>query len=561
MRRKRRMFILLPAVILVLAGCGSSKSQNTVLQPKPIETQVPETESGEGTKEQTGETESNVSEAPTEEKLNEKPETKEESSVKKEDLWAKAPVISYSEWIDNRYLDEGDLLVEGTCRTVEVSGEGYEAVSAAVKGMNGLLERNFAETVDQYEEFMLDAQDEEVIFPNFTTIAESSVTRADRNVISMKRYYYDFAGGAHGNYGTAGLNFDAQTGSEISFWDLTENRKVFYERSLAYCLAYLEKEYGEEWLFSGYEDAVKEAWDEEPNWYLDASGVTVIFNPYELGPFALGELFVTLPYTEFEDLIRPRYLMGANGGFAVMSADVTAQPALGKNTGKTSTLRLYPEETSQEAGIGTWFLEIGGQAVKAAEFDRLVSSYVLQREDGRSFLLFDGDMASDDYVTYVYEITDGDVKKTFESKDCTSILEGSLTPQGSMKLAKRLDALGTYTVVGDFVLTEEGTLEAVGDRYIVEGTYESHILTVLRDLPVTVNGTQALLPAGSSLRITGTDMKGVLQYHLLEQDLSEETFDVLREGEIHYTRKEGDYRIYIGDVPETEYFENLPYAG
>ena len=121
-----------------------------------------------------------------------------------------------------------------------------------------------------------------------------------------------------------------------------------------------------------------------------------------------------------------------------------------------------------------------------------------------------------------------------------------------MELGTRIDVLGTYTAYSNYILAEDGTLHQEGEWYSIGSTYETHILTNIRELPVTVNGQKTVLPAGSKIRLTATDGKGLVRYQRI---------DSVEEGEIAFTREEDGWSVYIDGVQETEYFEDLPYAG
>ena len=162
------------------------------------------------------------------------------------------------------------------------------------------------ESMDLYEEAALEEMQYAVDFLGYSSSAEYSVGRIDSSVISVKGFHYAYTGGAHGNYGSVGATFDAKTGAELSFWDLAEDKQTFAEATLNSCLTQVSAEYSEG-LYSDYEEIIRSVWAEEPNWYLEAAGITVIFAPYEIGPYAMGEVYVTLPYQELADVMKSEY--------------------------------------------------------------------------------------------------------------------------------------------------------------------------------------------------------------------------------------------------------------
>lgn len=463
------------------------------------------------------------------------------------------PLMLQTVWRDNRYTEDGTLLVEGSFQSIEVSGDGFEAVAEAVRNWFVDKEKGFQETIDLYEKGVQEAMKDTPHFGRFSSHVESDSTRSDSSVVSFCCLFREYAGGAHDNYGSVGATFDVKSGRQLSFWDLTADRESFSQKTLDYCLHQVVEDYGDG-LFDDYKETIQTVWQNEPNWYLDAAGITVIFNPYELGPFAMGEAFVTLPYQEFDELLLPEYRMGSRAGVAVLPEGVSAELCLGKESDGEMQLRLYresQEDNKFDYGFSKYLLDVGAQTEVVAELNWLKDSYILRREDGRTFLLFDGDVASDDYVTYVYELTDGQIRKVYESPACTEIREGTVTLQG-LQLGIRVDMLGTYTVYGDFGMAEDGSLLPQGEWYEIYNPYAGGVLTNIKELPVVVEGKETVLPAGNRLWVTGTDMRGILRYQLV---------DSAEEGEIYFEYGPNGWPIYIDGVSELEYFEDLPYAG
>lgn len=472
-----------------------------------------------------------------------------ETDVQEAISWRKAPILSSTEWVDNRFADDGTLLVEGRFQTVEVSGEGYEKAADAIRIWNTKQEAAFVENVDLNEEYALDEVGISTNFYGYSSTVEVSAVRVDASIISLEGFYYDYSGGVHGNSAFHGATFDSQTGQQLSFWDLAEDKEAFSKVTLETALEQVTEEYADG-LFEGYEAIIREIWETEPNWYLDGAGLTIIFSPYEIGPYAMGPVYVRITYQELGTLLKSQYQMGAQAGVAVLPLGEVAEISLNHETGEKGMVQLVRSEEDY-GGIYQYILKVGEQTKVAAEIDRLEHIYLIQKENGRTFLLFDGDMASDDYVTYMYELTDGQIQKTYESDGCAFICEGTVTTEG-VQLGMRVDALGTYTAYGNFEITEAGALEPVSEWYDINSSYEWQGLTNIKDLPVVVDGQEKVLPAGSQFRIIGTNRNGILKYQLVES---------LEEGEIYYTTGEDNWPIYIDGINENEYFEMLPYAG
>lgn len=131
------------------------------------------------------------------------------------------------------------------------------------------------------------------------------IQRADSNVISFTITFYSFTGGAHGNYTTSGVNYNAKTGDKISFSDLSDDADAFHEDTLAFNQALAKTEAYQMRMFS--EDmlagvSLETVLYAEDAWYLSTSGLTFISNPYALGPYVAGTIEFIIPYTDLADM-------------------------------------------------------------------------------------------------------------------------------------------------------------------------------------------------------------------------------------------------------------------
>ena len=160
----------------------------------------------------------------------------------------------------------------------------------------------------------------------------------------------EYTGGAHGSWGSSGVTFDAESGALLELEDLLTDQEGFQETAEAYILGRLaERE--PEGLFPDYESIVSGMWESGPNWYLDAAGITFIFQPYLIGPWAMGEVLVTFPYTEAAGYLSEDYLPER---LYSLSAPMAAKVP----EGETVQIYVSPLDSSPEK-IRVWLDEIG----------------------------------------------------------------------------------------------------------------------------------------------------------------------------------------------------------
>lgn len=115
---------------------------------------------------------------------------------------------------------------------------------------------------------------------------------------------YEYNGGAHGNRYLLIQNYDLQTGDAVSEQDLFIDD--YYEPLKALLLEALiaqtdEAETKKDLRRLGYSVA-----DVVPNenFYVTPEGITYVYNPYEIAPYAMGCIQISLPWDSIRHLLR-----------------------------------------------------------------------------------------------------------------------------------------------------------------------------------------------------------------------------------------------------------------
>ena len=119
-----------------------------------------------------------------------------------------------------------------------------------------------------------------------------------KDIISYDVYAYSFTGGAHGLAGDYVMNFNLKDGSLVGEADFFVPG---YQEELAGLLtAHLRESMPDEDSYNAL--FVK---DIEPNGNFKVSdeGVIYIYGPYEIGPYYLGSIEVTVPWEELGTLV------------------------------------------------------------------------------------------------------------------------------------------------------------------------------------------------------------------------------------------------------------------
>jgi hypothetical protein len=157
-------------------------------------------------------------------------------------------------------------------------------------------------------------------------------------------------------------------------------------------------------------------------------------------------------------------------------------------------------------------------------------------------------MASDDYVTYIYRLTNGVIEKTEEIYG--AIDAGNINVH-EVKMEFWVNILGTYGGTKNYHFDEDGNFVTEDTEYILRRN--DYALTTTVELPVSINDVESMLPVGSHIIINATDGETYVKFTIQETG---ETgiLNVVRD-------KEEYYKISIDGKAEYECFEMLPYAG
>ena len=134
----------------------------------------------------------------------------------------------------------------------------------------------------------------------------TKVDYIDTLVISVRKdlaQYY--AGAVHGNYGTGFYNIDRRTKT------LLRESDYFVEDYAAQLTKILQRR-----LLIGYKVKTLEELEEKEgisaaditpndNCSIGPKGLTYIYNPYEIAPYALGQITIFVPYEDLQPILRP----------------------------------------------------------------------------------------------------------------------------------------------------------------------------------------------------------------------------------------------------------------
>lgn len=170
--------------------------------------------------------------------------------------------------------------------------------------INLMLEEQFLFAVQSYEEF---ASDPELLadYPadwSFVFEVTYRTTYLSNNVISIVLDHYEFTGGAHGNYFSEGYNIRLSDGKILLLTDVVKENKL--KNLSLLCEQRIMEIFEVESLADVglFEEEINLT--SEQDFYLKPNQLVLQFDPYEIGPYAMGSIEVELGFDKLKDLLK-----------------------------------------------------------------------------------------------------------------------------------------------------------------------------------------------------------------------------------------------------------------
>ncbi|WP_373778040.1 DUF3298 domain-containing protein [Glaesserella sp.] len=208
------------------------------------------------------------------------------------ELMITAPV-THIEWLDKLLLDE-------TMKTYTGEEQKSPVTKEAITQKSDELFQEYIASAKEFRPFGL------------KLMVTSFYLGQRHNIVSFTQTYYDYGGGAHGNYATRYLNIDTDKKAVIRLDDLIapKNRQKLQDMLWE---NYAESRVDENGKYNGY--AQKEDFVISPNFYFSGENIIFVYSPYVLGPYAEGEVEIRMSRYLVNELLNPEYQYKQSDGF------------------------------------------------------------------------------------------------------------------------------------------------------------------------------------------------------------------------------------------------------
>lgn len=469
-----------------------------------------------------------------------------------------------NDWEDNKAL----LSVKTS--QVHLLEKGHEALEKALDTLN---QKNLNDQNTFFKENQEDArqmyQEAPEMFEDSHWESELTVMalRADETVVSLQQREYNWLGGAHPNTYSRGICYDTKTGKELSLQDIAADYDGIYD----YVCQKLVEENDPDIFFEGYEDTVKAMfYGGDPDygsvqWFLMNDRVVVLFNQYDIAPYAAGPIRVEIPFAERADLFEKQYETSKTSyvmqiqEYETLEADVNGD-------GKKEEISYTVDR--DEYGIGGAITvtcdSTSLNTEKLIEQDYGASGgyssegYLIHTEDGKTYLYLQHQSDNDAHYINVFDLSKG--TPAFVSSLDSSWSGSPVTDPDSFPLWDRMDVLGTYSAYRIYHVDADGLPKTSETVYRLGSMYKEYPVTLVstRELEVTVGNDssvdswkQETLPSGTSYTIIATDGESFVEAQLTDGRICR----------IPVTKAADDWEWKINGVSENDCFEMVPYVG
>ena len=439
-------------------------------------------------------------------------------------------------------MEEQDLtlIASGSYDTVTLTEEAvidYPHLNKAIEAENDVIaekyEKTFAEIKEAAENAIAEQREDTEEFPVGNMEGKIVPVRCDRSVLSfyeVTSLYYP--GAAHGSVGYSGYNYKPENGEQITLADVFTDPAALKPVVAKYLRAQADGS-----PVDGAEDMLQYYFDEGNmdalTWVIDQDGVTFLFAPSDIAPYAMGTLEAKIYFDREPSLFTGNYGSSKEGYVKPMSpyTEMTVDLDGDGSDEKLSVTGTYEEGNEIYAYSGIQ-VSVGDQVCTAEQYCFSMQPSFVHTEDGRNYV-------------YVVTATDNDYPEltVFAIKDNVPSLVGKMEGTGlasafhpayvdgeysleqsineryplidpsKFALGTRMQLMSTYSGRRFYKVGEDGMPAPLTDLYEIDADITLTTLVPVKAEVVDLSkeeatGEEKEIPAGTKLnfwRTNGTD--------------------------------------------------------
>ena len=439
-------------------------------------------------------------------------------------------------------MEEKDLtlIASGSYDTVRLTEEAamnYVYLNKAIETENDLIaekyEKSFAEVKEAAENALAEQREDTEEFPVGNMEGKIIPARCDQSVLSfyeVTSLYYP--GAAHGTVGYSGYNYNPENGAQITLAEVFTDPAALKPVVAKYLRAQADGSPIED-----AEDALQYYFDEGNmdalTWVIDQDGVTFLFAPSDIAPYAMGTLEAKIYFDREPSLFTGNYGPSKEGYVKPLSpyTEMTVDLDGDGSDEKLSVTGTYEEGNEIYAYSGIQ-ISVGDQVCTAEQYCFSMQPWFVHTEDGRNYV-------------YVVTGTDNDYPEltVFAIKDNVPSLVGKMEGTGlasafhpayvdgeysleqsineryplidpsKFALGTRMQLMSTYSGRRFYKVGEDGMPAPLTDLYEIDADITLTTLVPVKAEVVDLSkeestGEEKEIPVGTKLnfwRTNGTD--------------------------------------------------------
>ena len=219
-------------------------------------------------------------------------------------------------------------------------------------------------------------------FSAFYSDNDLLIRRADSYIVSLINEFRNYSGGAHGMYGWYGVNFDSETGRRLTISDVCTDANKLYTAIIKRLYA----DHDSRAFDNVEENVMKLIVEDSINFVLEPNGITFIFNPYEIAPYAAGLITATILFSEQPGLFKAPYTQSVKA--YAQSVPLYQSVVIDRN-GNRAMLTIVDEPDKCVVHLNNQIITVAITDVNAAT--------LVHTADGKNFLYIDGIAKTDGF--------------------------------------------------------------------------------------------------------------------------------------------------------------------
>ncbi|MCR5099178.1 MAG: DUF3298 and DUF4163 domain-containing protein [Lachnospiraceae bacterium] len=508
----------------------------------------------------------------TEEK---EPEATEEPAVEEEPEAKRPQPVIASSYESEMSADGEKYLVSYKNESLLISEESakdfpelYAALNDAMTESDQNMKNDMAQDLEYAQEMYTDFP-ENFEYGAWENSTEITVARADEEVLSAISNFYAYSGGAHGIYGTGGINLETDTGKEITV-DMAFNDKSKLVDMIGKRLREDYPDLTEEFdSFAADETLASYAKGEYDLYYaLEPCSVSFYFGPYTFASYAAGAQEITFSYDELAGLINEKYVPQKDLPLVTGSSHFDID-----SDGDLETISSYTYYPDGEEGYARIKVNIDDQEYELTTdvlgYD--LDQSIARTSGGKVMLLITGTMENDYRITTVCDVTNGKLKELdsvwmnswgrYDDDDLSHSYTYAWTDPDAMPMSEHMDIMSTYYGEKTYKLGDNGSFTS-DDEYFMIPNFSMPLKTI-RDVTADVINEDGevlekdvVIPAGSEFYLYRTDgVRDEKKDAIIDVWLNEKGGKIIR---LHFGN---EYPHKVNGLDENELFEMVYYAG